>query len=56
MRPVVQLLGVPCVQRAGIASPAIRGHKAWGLMAYLALHPGAVSRQRLDVAVLARGR
>jgi DNA-binding SARP family transcriptional activator len=47
MRPFIQLLGVPCVLKAGLAATSIRGHKAWGLLTYLALHPGAVARQRL---------
>jgi len=47
MRPFVQLLGVPCVVSADGPVAPIRGHKAWGLLAYLALQPGAVARQRL---------
>lgn len=47
MRPFVQLLGVPCVISTGAPAVPIRGHKAWGLLAYLALRPGAVARQRL---------
>lgn len=46
MGPSIHLLGVPHVLRDG-ATTALRGHKAWGLLAYLALNRGAVARQRL---------
>jgi DNA-binding SARP family transcriptional activator len=47
MGPVIHLLGVPSVLRDGADKAAVRGNKAWGLLAYLALHPAGVSRQRL---------
>ncbi|HTN50483.1 MAG TPA: BTAD domain-containing putative transcriptional regulator [Burkholderiaceae bacterium] len=47
MGPSIYLLGVPRVVRDGSAV-ALRGHKAWGLLAYLALNRGAVARQRLS--------
>lgn len=31
----IQLLGLPCVERDGAAMPPPRGHKVWGLLAYL---------------------
>lgn len=47
MKPFVQLLGSPRVLVKNAAVAPVRGHKAWGLLAYLALQPGAVARQRL---------
>lgn len=47
MGPVIHLLGTPRVQRDGAAKAVLRGHKAWGLLAYLVQHPEGVSRQRL---------
>lgn len=47
MGPVIHLLGTPSVLREGTAKAVLRGHKAWGLLAYLVQHPAGVSRQRL---------
>lgn len=47
MGPVIHLLGTPSVLREGTVKAVLRGHKAWGLLAYLVLHPAGVSRQRL---------
>lgn len=47
MGPVIHLLGTPSVQREGAVKAVLRGHKAWGLLAYLVQHPAGVSRQRL---------
>ena len=43
----IQLLGVPQVFLQDGTVVVVRGHKAWGLLAYLATHQGAVSRQHL---------
>lgn len=43
----LQLLGVPRIVRGGAPMPALRGHKAWGLLAYLALSPAGASRRHL---------
>lgn len=47
MGPIVHLLGTPSVLREGGVKAVLRGHKAWGLLAYLVQHPAGVSRQRL---------
>jgi DNA-binding SARP family transcriptional activator len=47
MGPVIHLLGTPSVLREGAGKAVLRGHKAWGLLAYLVQHPAGVSRQRL---------
>jgi len=41
------LLGSPCVVRGDGQRVSVRGHKAWGLLAYLALRPSAVGRSHL---------
>ncbi|WP_411885627.1 BTAD domain-containing putative transcriptional regulator [Polaromonas sp. YR568] len=43
----IHLLGPPRVERGGRAVPAPRGHKVWGLLAYLARSEAPVSRQQL---------
>ncbi|QTE30389.1 AfsR/SARP family transcriptional regulator [Pengzhenrongella sicca] len=43
----INLLGSPSVERAGLPVAPPRGSKAWALLAYLALTPGAVPRSRL---------
>ena len=43
----LHLLGVPRMLRAGEPIPPLRGHKAWGILAYLVLGPGRVNRQHL---------
>jgi len=52
MGPVVHLLGSPRALRDGSVA-TVRGHKAWGLLAYLALHQGGVSRQHLATLLFA---
>ena len=47
MAASIQLLGVPQVVLQDGTVVVLRGHKAWGLLAYLATHQGAVSRQHL---------
>ena len=47
MGPVIHLLGTPSIFREGEVKAVLRGHKAWGLLAYLVQHPAGVSRQRL---------
>lgn len=47
MGPTIQLLGVPRVILRDAGSVVLRGHKAWGLLAYLVAHREAVSRQHL---------
>ncbi|WP_428421115.1 BTAD domain-containing putative transcriptional regulator [Methylibium sp.] len=43
----IHLLGVPRVERDGHALPAPRGHKVWGLLAYLVRSEAGVSRKHL---------
>lgn len=43
----VHLLGPPRVERGGQPVPAPRGHKAWGLLAYLVRSDAPVSRKHL---------
>lgn len=43
----LHLLGAPQVIRAGQPVLALRGHKAWGVLAYLVLGPDRVNRQHL---------
>ena len=47
MVATIQLLGVPQVVLHDGTLVVLRGHKVWGLLAYLATHQGAVSRQHL---------
>ncbi len=47
MGPEIHLLGIPRLLRNGVALPAPRGHKTWGVLAYLARHRGGVSRAQL---------
>jgi DNA-binding SARP family transcriptional activator len=47
MGSVIHLLGSPSIRRDGSGKVGLRGHKAWGLLAYLVRHPEGVSRQRL---------
>jgi DNA-binding SARP family transcriptional activator len=47
MAVTIRLLGRPTVERDGRAVAGPRGHKAWGLLAYLALADAPPSRQRL---------
>jgi DNA-binding SARP family transcriptional activator len=44
---VIRLLGVPTIERDGRTITGPRGHKAWGVLAYLALTDTPPSRQRL---------
>jgi DNA-binding SARP family transcriptional activator len=43
----IHLLGRPRVERGGVAVPAPRGHKAWGVLAYLLLADRPPSRDEL---------
>ena len=43
----IHLLGTPRVERGGQAVPAPRGHKVWGLLAYLLCNNTPVSRTHL---------
>jgi DNA-binding SARP family transcriptional activator len=43
----IHLLGVPRVERDGRPVPAPRGHKVWGLLAYLVGSDGGTSRKHL---------
>jgi DNA-binding SARP family transcriptional activator len=43
----IHLLGPPRVERGGKPLPAPRGHKVWGLLAYLARSEAPVSRKQL---------
>lgn len=43
----IHLLGVPRVLRSGGEAVLLRGHKAWGLLAYLAAQRDPASRQHL---------
>lgn len=43
----IHLLGTPRVERGGQALPAPRGHKVWGLLAYLICNDAPVSRNHL---------
>lgn len=43
----IHLMGVPRVERGGRALPAPRGHKVWGLLAYLVRSDVPVSRKHL---------
>jgi DNA-binding SARP family transcriptional activator len=43
----IHLLGAPRVERDGIALPAPRGRKAWGLLAYLVCRKAGASRAHL---------
>ena len=47
MGPSIQLLGVPRVVLPDGRSVVLRGHKAWGLLAYLVAHRDVVSRPHL---------
>lgn len=47
MAATVHLLGVPRIERSDGQSVAVRGHKAWALLAYLALRPTGATRSHL---------
>lgn len=47
MKLELHLLGVPQILRAGEPLPPLRGHKPWGILAYLVLSPGRANRQHL---------
>jgi len=47
MSLAIHLLGAPRVERDGLALPAPRGHKVWGLLAYLVRSGAASSRKHL---------
>lgn len=47
MATELHLLGPPCIARGDGQRLAVRGHKAWGLLAYLALRPAPASRSHL---------
>lgn len=47
MSSSLHLLGPPHIVRGDGQGVALRGHKAWGLLAYLALRPAGVSRSHL---------
>ena len=42
----INLLGRPVVRRDGVEAAAPRGHKVWGLLAYLVLTDRPVARTR----------
>ena len=44
----IHLLGVPRVERDGVALPGPRGRKAWAVLAYLLRSTGPVSRHQLS--------
>lgn len=46
-RLAIHLLGQPHVERDGAAVPSPRGHKAWGVLAYLLLAERPPSRDEL---------
>ena len=48
MSLVIHLLGPAVVENNGVAVPAPRGHKAWGLLTYLLRNPAPSSRERLS--------
>ena len=50
----IHLLGRPRVERGGAAVPAPRGHKAWGVLAYLLLADRPPSRDELASLLFAR--
>jgi DNA-binding SARP family transcriptional activator len=43
----IHLLGSPRIERAGVTLDPIRGHKAWGLLAFLVRSQVAPSRERI---------
>lgn len=43
----IHLLGVPHIQRDGVALPSPRGHKVWGLLAYLLRTEAPASRSHV---------
>ena len=47
MATTIHLLGVPRIDRDGVPQPPPRGHKAWGLLAYLLLSDSPASRSNL---------
>lgn len=47
MATILQLLGPPCLLRSDGQQAKFRGHKTWGLLAYLALRPAGASRSHL---------
>jgi DNA-binding SARP family transcriptional activator len=47
MTLAIRLLGRPTIERSTGETPIVRGHKAWALLAYLALAETPVPRQRL---------
>jgi len=47
MRPAIRLLGVPSVLHADGTAVRLRGHKTWGLLAYLVAQRGSVGRPHL---------
>lgn len=47
MGPVVRLLGSPAIVLGDGSTVALRGHKAWALLAYLAAYRGPVGRRHL---------
>ena len=53
MALVIHLLGTPHVERDGQEQPAPRGHKAWGLLAYLLLNRQPIGRATLCTLLFA---
>jgi DNA-binding SARP family transcriptional activator len=49
--PVIRLLGQPEIERGGALMPPPRGHKAWAVLAYLALAERPVARIQLAALV-----
>ncbi len=47
MATELHLLGPPCIVHGDGRKVTLRGHKAWGLLAYLALRPSAAGRSHL---------
>ena len=47
MATTLQLLGPPCLSHSDGQRVNFRGHKSWGLLAYLALRPAGASRSHL---------
>lgn len=47
MSVTIRLLGKPCIESDAASGRPVRGHKAWGLLAYLLLSDRPPARQRL---------
>ncbi|WP_439608994.1 BTAD domain-containing putative transcriptional regulator [Hydrogenophaga sp.] len=53
MMSELHLLGPPCILKGDGQRVSVRGHKAWGLLAYLALRSSAASRSHLAALLFA---